>query len=539
MSSSRPRKLKLYASYQRRKSKNEAPSYPLVLVCAPRFLDRFERANSSRPPPIRATPLDETEWRDTSSLSPLVRHADACLAVRMAASPSPPRLSLVSLPTEILKQIVDDVHKQDQSGRYLDRAGNTSRYGFGHEFEADYFEDEVEQWLSREDATIRWSYWYGRGVWALSYVNKQLRDLAMARLIEVGVSCSRFDACANVSRAQVVKLPQLGKLFALYELPTSSLVRHIRTLEVTSPALDSLASHSSAIALLHQLPSVDRLVVRFDSACVLLLSDPDSESPIYQYARRAFARLAPQIRHAKLWCSNSAIVPEMLALVTSGSALETCEVSAAGPDLLVATPTGVPEIIAGHKLSSLSIGARAGVTAEDTSTISPEWESVCLPSLRFLIYESNFPPPAGFFPFVAKAFPQLEYLSATNNRFIQANFRAILPLTPGDSARLPHLRRLSLSGKWYGAPQVVASLLQHLDLPLLEFLSITSSSDLEDCEDRVATFFPRSVVLPAQLRWVHLSPRLQNWPSVSRTAAAAWGAERGILVEFGRESSTS
>ncbi|GAA5898445.1 hypothetical protein JCM6882_007777 [Rhodosporidiobolus microsporus] len=142
------------------------------------------------------------------------------------------------LPVELLKRLVDLVHDQDAvfNADSIGRADPTDMTGW------------------REDSTAtdvqggRWSCWLGRGVASLSLVNRQLRVLALPKLVET------------------TTLKQLARAQAEAEVPTvRKLLTHVRHLDLRD---NSVPHHVLASPVLPLL-SVNRITVNDRSVALL------------------------------------------------------------------------------------------------------------------------------------------------------------------------------------------------------------------------------------------------------------------------------
>ncbi|GJN91305.1 hypothetical protein Rhopal_004324-T1 [Rhodotorula paludigena] len=282
------------------------------------------------------------------------------------------RASLLSLPRELLRQIVAEVHAQDLVfGRLRQVQPNRSRYG-AWPAKARRATSPFEL----ADVEVQWSYWYGKGVSALSYVNKQLRQLSLPLLVET------------------VTPHQLEKPFAIYALPYSPIARMIKHLDLV---LAERTETWSAAAAMHLLPELEHLSISVELAQDMAhkrVSD-ESQSEHAAYARQAFARRSPHIRELSLFGTSWTTFGSVLSSFTTIETLKVLSIALLGSDPLTASRLREADVLG---LCSLRLSdLRLASTLEDDDdpdvqvpTVNPTWIArLHMPSLRSFGYSGQ------------------------------------------------------------------------------------------------------------------------------------------------------
>ncbi|BGP49108.1 hypothetical protein JCM10450v2_004987 [Rhodotorula kratochvilovae] len=216
-----------------------------------------------------------------------------------SSAPPPPRASFASLPLELVKQIVALVHKQDKQYRNVVRAPHAEPSAYGRRRFAPEKQEKRIARVSRGVDTV-WSYWYGHGISALSYVNKKLRSLSLPYLIET------------------ISTKQASALFTLPALSLPRLAGMVRHVDLENKWTNSSLAGA---AILH-IQSVKQLTLGFQNAGDLVVDYHSAPADQAQRAllRHAFASLAPRLKLLEISavdCTTAISVINLVACPTS------------------------------------------------------------------------------------------------------------------------------------------------------------------------------------------------------------------------------
>ncbi|GJN91311.1 hypothetical protein Rhopal_004330-T1 [Rhodotorula paludigena] len=430
-----------------------------------------------------------------------------------ASSSSPRAVSLLSLPNETLKQIVDLVHAQDKCFGFARSTVTRSVYG----------RSEIRTQSARHipnGAEMLWSYWHGRGVAALSCVNKQLRGLALPALLE------------TLSRKQCIKQ------YALYRLPRTPAAAMVQHLDLRLGRYDYYESTNRMgllplAALLHQLPSLSRLTLDEASGAPTAL-DPGEER-VREELHEAFLALAPRIRSLAVYTRNEKLL-DVLQRCTSSAALESLVVHSRINDPLVDQGGRLPALLSGLRLQHLAFSADHELGSEAESEAGPDELDVevppvwfitfAMPTLRSFTYRSERLLPVGLIRLIATAFPNLEQLSLTTGEPEGIDLSDRLSFET-----LPNLRRLTLQDSHAWPDDFVHHFFGLVKLPALETLVVTDVFKPPNCR-LVSTLLP---ALPPSVRNVVLLDTVKPVSATHHCEAAnivALAAHHGVRIDF-------
>ncbi|GAA6007660.1 uncharacterized protein JCM10292_002846 [Rhodotorula paludigena] len=429
-----------------------------------------------------------------------------------ASFSSPRAVSLLSLPNETLKQIVDLVNAQDKCFGFARSTVTRSVYG----------RSEIRTHSARHipnGAEMLWSYWHGRGVAALSCVNKQLRRLALPVLLE------------TLTRKQCIKQ------YALYRLPRTPAAAMVQHLDLRLGRYDYYESTNRMgllplAALLHQLPSLTRLTLDEASGAPTAL-DP-AEVRVREELHEAFVALAPRIRSLAVYARNEKLL-EILERCTSPAALESLVVHSPINDPLIDEGGRLPALLSGLCLQHLAFLADYELGSEADSKpgpdeldaeVPPVWFITLAPTLRSFTYRSERLLPAGLIRLIATAFPNLEQLSLTTGepQGIELSDRLSVET-------LPNLRRLTLQDSHAWPDDFVHHFFRLVTLPALETLVVTDVFQPPNCR-LVATLLS---ALPPSVRNVVLLGTMAPKLTVHHREIAnivALAARQGVRIDF-------
>ncbi|BGP40982.1 hypothetical protein JCM10449v2_004947 [Rhodotorula kratochvilovae] len=421
-----------------------------------------------------------------------------------------PRASLASLPTELLKQIVAEVNKQDKAFAGVERAPHSQPSAYGPRLHAPA-NDEGKRRDRRTytGVDVVWSYWHGRGTSALSYVNKKLRSLALPFLFDTVTS---KQACSSLAGAA---------------LSGSSVPRMVRYLDCYSDWTDWAQAAATAL----RLQGVKELTLGDENSAALL--EPSEDSAACTILRHAFANLAHHIEVLDFFPLNYNVATDLLDLLTCPSALHVLRITASGNPLV----TNLAKFrggLSGLSLEKLDITDSHDSWTHDDEADPPEVDATwfgafSLPTVKTSGFTAERPPPERppperFLEFVAHAFPNLEHLR------ISINGHSLLhsPAEPtrGLSAQvLPHLEHLTL-----GDNHATDLLFAHFILRS----SPSMSGHPPNLLAKLKGLFPPDFRLPPTLRRIHCDTQSPSRPGNAAEDAAlvAWAAHCGVQVPF-------
>ncbi|BGP40967.1 hypothetical protein JCM10449v2_004932 [Rhodotorula kratochvilovae] len=418
-----------------------------------------------------------------------------------SSAPPPPRASFASLPLELVKQIVAEVHEQDKqlsSGQRIKDAGS-SAYGPRRELVG----PTVAQ--LEEGATVMWSYWYGRGTVALSYVSKKLRELALPFLVET------------------ITTNQLASPFALTELPDLPMASMIRRLDLSKPEDNMrLDSFSICAAALHALTNVETVTIGPAMCqamhCIWEQHDAAAQATL---ARRAFARLAPHLTTLAVRAHTLGGIEDVVRSLTVPSVLRHLSWTAAN-NLFVLPFAFSGQFLMEHTLETLSVNestyAPSSRQRGEEDVHSTWFDGFYMPSIKSFTYSSKAPLPARFFD-------RRHCVGSDGHRGVSLQ-------------HLPHLRTITLAGNLSVSPTFLKVTLHSLPSSPLE--SIIIVHPLQDTAlETLAWLFPATLPLPPSLRSIFNTARVPSpVEEVPYAALASGRVDHAVRVVLGREAPT-
>ncbi|BGP32962.1 hypothetical protein JCM10296v2_004748 [Rhodotorula toruloides] len=215
-----------------------------------------------------------------------------------SSSSSVRRTSFNDLPTELLKRIVEFASHSRSVGMDLERATHPAAMA-GSPLLAHCASGDTT-------AYVRWSYWHGRELEALSFVNKRLRSLAMPYLVKTITTDQLVKPCATYCLADSRTGAKSARSVHSY-IAVAPLFRHLTGL--TSLQLDAtMVCELFQPFLGRSLPSDVKLACEFARVALeqlahrvsrLALSGMEFKAPVYRLI--AIQLIAPaQIRHTRL-----------------------------------------------------------------------------------------------------------------------------------------------------------------------------------------------------------------------------------------------
>ncbi|BGP49116.1 hypothetical protein JCM10450v2_004995 [Rhodotorula kratochvilovae] len=408
-----------------------------------------------------------------------------------SSAPPPPRASFGSLPLELVKQVVA--------------------------------EEKVDTRI-HAGVDVVWSYWYGRGISALSFVDKRLRSLALPHLVES------------------INTKQASALCTFPGLSTSPIASMVRRVNFENDWLDF---GQIAVAVLH-LKAVTELKLSYFNVCDIVddghgLDAAEQAQRIL--LRHAFATLAPRLEVLEVSLIGYDATVALLDLVTCPSVLRVLRVSYDGTpfsDNLVKLRSALANLT----LEELDIADTIEFFEDEVApdTIHVSWiGGLSMPTLKSFSFEANYPLPERFLEFVESAFPNLTSLGLTLSDLTMAQpplegTRGLSPLL------LPHLQRLALADTVATHPSFVHRALQCLAASPLSTLVIQSHpaapSQLLSTLD---SLFPPSLTLPATLARLHFPSYslIGHWDRDETARLAAFATRRGVSVMIPRPTRRS
>ncbi|BGP49105.1 hypothetical protein JCM10450v2_004984 [Rhodotorula kratochvilovae] len=406
-----------------------------------------------------------------------------------------PRARLASLPSELLKQIVNEVHKQDKACVDLNQGPSP--------FSSDPESMRAFQprGLRKEDgADCVWSYWYGRGIIALSYVDKRLRAVALPQLVET------------------VMTKQLAQSFATRYLPSSPLAPLIRRV-----ALDPHPGIADAVPVLQHLPQLRGL--GFGANLHYKLFEPAGEPRRDEdsvFIRHVLALVAPRLTELEIGANMSQTVADCINLV-AGAPLRKLKVMSLGTPFDEEAEEFKAALARLDSLEELEVFDGNGYVTMSEAVVPqlhPAWHDFTLPSVTTLRLVTESPLYRSFLPFVQTAFPSIQRLYL---QFCDAEEYSYEELHP--PVHLPHLRYLSLA-----QPNILCGgLVQHVvgTVRSSPIKHITILADTDELSGDLIRLLPENDSLPSTLRTVTVT-RMQGPPAVPL-------AEREMAAQFERE----
>ncbi|GAA5894512.1 hypothetical protein JCM6882_004839 [Rhodosporidiobolus microsporus] len=244
-------------------------------------------------------------------------------------SPPPSPSSLDKLPVELLKRIVELVHEQDKA------FGSTSVQRADWHARTDDEDEDVDEELGEDVAKGRWAFAYGRGVQALSRVNKRLRDLALPYLFET------------------TTLDKLAEPFFRYDILNTPLCKLIKRVEMGRPQEQEVFDVAWALPL---LPNLTRFALESHSDGFPISWNGATGRFIDLHAaemgRTAFRKVVPAVTALRL--SWQGIRGLRATLSAMGSSLKSLEIEE-DSSLLTAPATDLVAVLRQFDLEALSI----------------------------------------------------------------------------------------------------------------------------------------------------------------------------------------
>ncbi|BGP40980.1 hypothetical protein JCM10450v2_004985 [Rhodotorula kratochvilovae] len=431
-----------------------------------------------------------------------------------SSAPPPPRASFASLPLELVKQIVAEVHEQDKAWANVQRAVHAEPSAYGPRRPPPA---EQEKRAQRADVGVDavWSYWYRRGVAALSYVDKRTRSLTLPYL--VGTITNK----------------QLGKTFANYVLGGSPLAAHVRQVEFLYDAPSEKIR--TMIPVLYVLPNLRALSFDFFNFAALAYPDAHVDEPDnwYDMVSAVLGAVAPRIEELEVEPDGTDGLPSVLSMISRPGALRDLRLRVGELPFCVDDQEG-----ARGALEELSLRSFTVIDISDSDVIAPHhvvdpvhpnWlNRFRLPTLTSFRLDSPYTLPVGFFDLLTSAFPNLEHLDLS---FQDRGTPGPHPAIPS-TITLPTLRSLTLKNGYHiHGPAVLADLVHAFRTsPRLGRLKVDSRG--VSAENELPRLFPANVPLPQPLRTVVVVTyhSLPERAKEDARAAAAWGAAHGIRV---------
>ncbi|BGP08900.1 hypothetical protein JCM10049v2_004751 [Rhodotorula toruloides] len=421
----------------------------------------------------------------------------ASLPGMSAPPPSPSQFD--RLPTELLKHIVVLVHQQDKVfGQGGVRRSSTRPKPVLYEEEDVLYTGEAR---APEPGAFSW--WYGRGVHALSLLNKRLRELCLPFLLPTAKPAHFGSAFFTFGRVPQAILDGIQRI-------------DLRTLNES----DFVAS----AAALSKLKNVDALELFVDDRLPLHPRYHYSEEvsaagePARALAKEAFIRASSQISSLVL-CGPSyrGFEDTVILLFARTDSLRRLEFRDFGRALFM-TAHDVPaaslrKIARDYtSLTHLDLSGADRIYFSDLTRNAPWTDAEQFLSLRtFKAKATAF----SVFTFIQTAMPKLEVLKI---EFTESYTRR-------DLETLPSLKRLQIIG-----PSKMTAVLAHLHLPALRLLKIALVR-AENQEIDCSRLFSADTLLPQDSVMhfaVETSLRIKNAEAVD-----AWCERHGIrLVHF-------
>ncbi|BGP40965.1 hypothetical protein JCM10449v2_004930 [Rhodotorula kratochvilovae] len=434
-----------------------------------------------------------------------------------SSAPPPPRACLASLPLELIKQIVAEVNEQDNAAFSITWATHAEGSAYGPRRPVPGKGDPLP--TRREDPGIDtvWSYWYGMGIVALSYVDKQLRALALPHLVET------------------MSIKQTTRPFALDELHRSPIASLIRKLDFRDD--DEEPSLLGTVAVLHALDRVDELELGAETS-TRLQSDVGTTGALLAergLVRQAFATLAPRLKTLEIHPHDWDGACDLLKLLSSPAALRVLRVETF-ENPFERDLQAIRTLLASLAVEELVIGDMTqdwdeehGETAPQT--IDASWAGFKMPTVTRFTFRCCSPLPDGFLKLVAQSFPNLEHLSLA---IMDATAEQSEPTRGLSPQHLPHLRTITLDWALAASPAFFQRLFHSLPSSPVATLSLRDSSPLDSttATSTLKSAFPSAVAFPPTLR--HIILPFHPLPSSSDPdPPSAWAQERGVRLSFG------
>ncbi|BGP40966.1 hypothetical protein JCM10449v2_004931 [Rhodotorula kratochvilovae] len=432
-----------------------------------------------------------------------------------SSAPPPPRASLALLPLELVKQIVAEVNEQDNERLSFTRAAHAEPSAYGPR-RAPPHEQDLRP--APVDTGVRavWSYWYGRGISALSYVNKQLRAFALPHLVEE------------------MSIKQTTKPFALDELHRSPLARLIRKLDFRDDADEP--SLLSAAAVIRALDHADELNLGFEYGLLLQPKVATAGAAAAQsiLVRQAFASLAPRLKALEIETLDWDDAVNLVKLLSSPSALRILQVDNYKSPF-EDDHGDARALLAGLSIQELVISHSKDYWDEADADVVPQkvdasWAGFKMPTVTRFTFSCNCPLPNGFLKLVAHAFPNLEHLSLS---IMDATDQQIEPTRGLSPQHLPRLRIVTLERSLAMSPSFVHRLFQSLPSSPVSTLSLRDSSAFTgtSAASILAHIFPSDSPFPTTLRHINL-PFHEPPTSSDPDNPMAWAQDRNVRLSF-------
>ncbi|BGP40978.1 hypothetical protein JCM10450v2_004983 [Rhodotorula kratochvilovae] len=338
-----------------------------------------------------------------------------------SSAPAPPRASFASLPLELVKQIVAEVNEQDKAYLGVKRARHGEPSAYGPRRCAVDKEDEHPEPIDA-GVDVVWSYWYGRGISALSFVNKQLRAVALPSLVET------------------VTMTQLTKPVAAYLLAPSHFGPLVRHVDLRQSA--SSSAFFAAIPILHSVSNLETLSIARRTIDRLLYDNNDDGR--LQLEVGVFAAIAHRVQSLTLQDVMNAHNALVIPLVCRRETLRHLVINAyflpfAEPD------SELRDELSRLKLEKLDIADHGFSNDPDDppDEVDPAWfAAFSIPTLTTFRLAVSCALPANLLEFLASAFPNLEHLKLTFSNDGELCVDGRVP-----PAAFPHLRSVTLHNR--------------------------------------------------------------------------------------------
>ncbi|BGP40988.1 hypothetical protein JCM10450v2_004994 [Rhodotorula kratochvilovae] len=434
-------------------------------------------------------------------------------------SSAPPHLGALfaSLPLELVKQIVAEVHEQDKPGVYpFKREHYTYPSAYGPQTAP-----PATPSYYREPQTTTWSYWYGRGVLALSCVDRRLRSLALPHLFET------------------VTTKQLSAPYAIRVLPRSAvadMVRHVCLVDTSLPVPPVL----HAAPALRWLTRATELTVG-EAACKALGRAAYAETELgadveNALVAQAFHAFAERVETLAIGRARNSTLIHLIELL-SGPKLKKLRLGSYS-NVWAQNLPNLRAALAELNITHLAVWDDEESWDEDDERPVPEkvdaswFGGFCMPALTSFSFETLHPLTERFLEMVAQAFPNLErlILDVADETYAAP---AIDPTRGISNQNLPHLRHLTLRGIVGTCPAfgqrlldaVAGSPVTTLVLELAVTAPILPFSTLD-------TIFPSAYPLPPTLRTIALVRDDSAVPlhRCTEPDVVAWTEARGVTV---------
>ncbi|EGU12046.1 Cell wall surface anchor family protein [Rhodotorula toruloides ATCC 204091] len=408
----------------------------------------------------------------------------------MPAPPSRPS-HFDRLPTELLKHIVFMVAVQDKEFRRAGVRRSSTRPLTKTILYNDVDESEVEQ-VRAEPGTFSW--WYGRGVHALSLLNKRLRELCLPLLLPIA------------------KPAHFGSPFFIFGRVPQAILDGIQRIDLRDSSESDFVATAAALPKLKRVGTLELFAdsrLPISTQYEYRQGASPAERPARALAKDAFKRASSQIRCLVLHESGYRNFDNtIISSFAQSDTLRRLEFREFGQTLFFAVD-GVEGVRSRRRATSTNFG--------DLIRDDPWADAEQFSSLRTFKAKTTT---SSIFDFVQKTMPKLERL-----KVVFTDHYGSPPDEFAASWMLPSLKSLHIRG----SSQITAAL-AHLHLPVLEIIKIAivrAEGGTIDCTKLFTadTLLPQNVVMHFT---VDTTLRVENADAVD-----AWCDKRDVhLVRF-------